>query len=55
MADELLERKQKTSAEILSEAPKRDTYGPDHGGNPHLQPGELQKVWHPDKPAKPKK
>ena len=30
------------------EEQRRDTYGPDHGsGNPHLQPGELQKVWHP--------
>jgi len=36
-----------TSAEILSKAPRRDNYGPDHGsGNPHLQPGELQKIWH---------
>ena len=30
---------------------RRDTYGPEHGsGNPHLQPGELQKVWHPARP-----
>lgn len=45
------------SAEILSEAPRRDTYDKTHGsGNPNLQPGELQKIWHPaDKPRKPKK
>ena len=57
MADELLERKQKTSSGVLSEAPRRDTYDPKvHGsGNPHLQPGELQKAWHGDKSAKPKK
>jgi len=36
---------------------RRDTYGPEHGsGNPHLEPGELQKVWHPaPKLAKPRK
>jgi hypothetical protein len=35
------------------EEQRRDTYGPGHGsGTPHLQPGELQKKWHPDKPAK---
>ena len=46
MADELLERKQKTSAEILANVPKKDPYGPDHGsGNPNLQPGELRAVW----------
>jgi hypothetical protein len=29
------------------EEKRRDTYGPHHGsGNPHLQPGELQKAWH---------
>jgi len=45
--------KKPTSAEVLSQAPRRDTYGPEHGsGNPHLQPGELQKVWHPAKPGK---
>jgi hypothetical protein len=33
--------KKPTSAETLSQALRRDTYGPDHGsGNPHLQPGE---------------
>jgi hypothetical protein len=49
--------KKPTSAEVLSQAPRRDTYGPDHGsGNPHLQPGELQKAWRPGlKPDKPKK
>jgi hypothetical protein len=42
--------------DVLSQALRRDTYGKNHGsGNPHLQPGELQKVWHPGKPAKPKK
>jgi hypothetical protein len=39
---------------------RRDTYDKTHGsGNPHLQPGELQKAWRPglkpDRPAKPKK
>ena len=55
--DELLERKKATSAEILSNVPKKDSYGPEHGsGNPHIQPGELQKIWHPaDRPRKPKK
>jgi len=29
-----------------------DSYDKSHGsGLPHLNPGELQKVWHPDKPA----
>jgi hypothetical protein len=33
---------------------RRDTYGPEHGsGNPHLNDGQLQKVWHPA--PKPKK
>ena len=46
MADELLERKQNTLAEILANVPKKDTYGTDHGsGNPNLQPGELRAVW----------
>jgi len=33
------------SAEILSEVPRKDTSGPEHG--PHLNPGELQQseVW----------
>jgi hypothetical protein len=47
--------KKPTSAEILSQAPRRDTYGRVHGsGNPHLQPGELQtsEVWKSHKPAK---
>jgi len=49
------EKKKPTSAEVLSQMPRRDPYGPDHGsGNPHLQPGELQKVWHGGKSAKPK-
>ena len=31
--------KKPTSSEVLSQQPRRDTYGPDHGsGNPHLQP-----------------
>jgi hypothetical protein len=48
--------KKPTSAEVLSQAPRRDTYSPEHGsGNPHLQPGELQKAWHGEKPAKPPK
>ena len=38
------------------EEQRRDTYGPDHGsGNPHLQPGELQKAWQSDKPTRRKK
>jgi hypothetical protein len=29
--------KKPTSVDVLSRAPKRDTYGPDHGsGNPHM-------------------
>ena len=37
------------------EQQRRDTYGPDHGsGNPHLQPGELQKAWRGEKPEKPR-
>jgi hypothetical protein len=48
--------KKPTSAEILSQVPRKDTYNESHGsGNPHLQPGELQKVWRPDKPEKTKK
>ena len=44
------------SAEILSEAPRRDPYDKTHGaGTPYLEPGQLTKIWHPDKPAKPKK
>ena len=34
---------------------RRRTYGPEHGsGNPHLQPGQLQKVRAGEKPWKPK-
>jgi hypothetical protein len=49
--------KQPKATEVLSEVPRKDTYGPDHGsGSPHLQPGELQKAWHGGKPEKePKK
>jgi hypothetical protein len=53
MADELLERKQKTSSEVLSEQKPHNSYS--GSGNPHLRPGELQKAWHSDKPAKPTK
>jgi len=36
-SDELLERKQKTSSEVLSEAPRRDNYALDKGGgDPHM-------------------
>jgi len=36
MADELLQRKNKPSSEVLSEAPRRDSYSPQHGsGDPH--------------------
>jgi hypothetical protein len=38
----------KTGVEDVAkhEEQRRDTYGPEHGsGNPHLQPGELQKAW----------
>jgi hypothetical protein len=53
MDDEKSKPKKPTAAEILSNAPRRDTHG---SGNPHLQPGELQKVWRPGlKPDKPKK
>jgi hypothetical protein len=48
--------KQPTAPEVIANMPRRDTYSSEHGsGNPHLQPGELQKVWHPDKQEKPKK
>jgi hypothetical protein len=57
---ELLERKQKTSAEVLSEQPRRDTYGPEHGsGDPQTnwddRPLRESKVWQSHKSAKPKK
>jgi hypothetical protein len=57
MGDAMEEKlKKPISAEILSQAPRRDSYGPDHGtGNPHLQPGELQKVWHRGRPTKSEK
>jgi hypothetical protein len=48
--------KKLTSAEILSQVPRKDTYDKTHGsGTPHLQPRELQKAWHGGKPAKPPK
>jgi len=42
---------------VLSQVPRLDTYDKSHGsGNPLLQLGELQKIWHPaNQPAKPKK
>jgi len=44
--------KKPTSAQILSEVPRKDTAGPKHG--PHLNPGELQKseVWKSHRSAK---
>jgi len=48
--------KKPLATEVLANMPRRDTNSPEHGsGNPHLNPGELQKVWHPRKPAKPPK
>jgi hypothetical protein len=54
--------KKPTSVDVLSQAPRRDSYDKEeHGsGNPHLQPGELQtsETWKSHKPhksAKPKK
>jgi hypothetical protein len=47
--------KKPTSVDILSQAPRRDTYSSEHGtGTPNLDPGELQdsKVWQSHKPAK---
>jgi hypothetical protein len=47
--------KKPTSAEVLANLAKRDTYGPEHGsGNPHLQPGELRnsEAWKSHSPAK---
>jgi hypothetical protein len=36
--------KQPTSAEVIANMPRRDTYDKTHGsGSPHLNPGELQK------------
>ena len=40
--------KKPTSAEMIANMPRRNTYSPEHGsGNPHLQPGELceSRVW----------
>ena len=59
-ADELLERKQKTSSEVLSEMPRRDNYSADKGGgDPHMnyddKPLKESKVWQSHKSAKPKK
>jgi hypothetical protein len=43
--------KKPLATEVIGNMPRRDTYSPEHGsGNPHLQPGELQKVWHPARP-----
>jgi hypothetical protein len=48
--------KQPLATEVIANAPRRDTYSPEHGsGSPNLDPGELQNIWHPGKPAKPKK
>jgi hypothetical protein len=47
--------KQPLATEVIANAPRRDTYSPEEqcSGNPHLQPGELQKAWH-EKPLKPR-
>ena len=46
--------KKPLATEVIASMPRRDTYSPEHGsGNPHLQPGELQKAWH-EKPLKPR-
>ena len=49
--------KKPLATDVIANLPRRDSYSPKHGsGNPHLEPGELQKVWHPaPKPGKPKK
>jgi hypothetical protein len=48
--------KQPTSTDVIANMPRRDPYDKRHGrGSPHLDHGELQKIWHPGKPAKPKK
>jgi hypothetical protein len=47
--------KKPTSAEVIANMPRRDTYSSEHGsGNPHLNPGELQdsEAWKSHKPAK---
>jgi hypothetical protein len=47
--------KKPTSVDVLSQAPRRDNYGPEHGsGSPNLDAGELQKskAWKEHKPAK---
>ena len=39
--------KQPTAPEVIANMPWRDTYSSEHGsGKPHLQPGELQNIWH---------
>jgi hypothetical protein len=49
--------KQPLATDVIANMPRHNTYSREHGsGNPYLQSGELQKVWHPaPKPAKPKK
>jgi hypothetical protein len=42
------------ATEVIANMPRRDTYDKSHG-SPHLEAGELQKIRHPGKPAKPKK
>ena len=47
--------KQPTATDVLANQPRRDNYATDKGGgNPHLQPGELQnsEAWKSHKPAK---
>ena len=46
--------KQPTSTDVIANMPRRDPYDKSHG-SPHLEAGELQKIRHPGKPAKPKK
>jgi hypothetical protein len=53
MYDEKSKPKKPTAQEILAQVPRKDTYDKSHGsGPPHLNPGELQKVWHPAPKAK---
>jgi len=49
--------KQPTSAEVIANMPRQDTYSPEHGsGNPHMNPDENplseSEVWKSHKPAK---
>jgi len=47
--------KQPTSVDVLSQAPRRETYSDENGtGSPNLDAGELQKskAWKEHKPAK---